>query len=694
MKHHKCWFSLAALAITLILALPLAGPALPAQAAVPWSQDPGPLSLESERYVTDTWVVKDGGTYEMWYSHGSTSLSISGIAQGITTLLTDAILTDLANFDLDGLLNDMAAIDIDALWDFLIAGAGIIGYATSADGISWTVVDPQVLGAGGTIFDSVGTPTVVKNGPTDYEMWYSHPRGALTKVELQAILADLDDGDVAVRKAALLDLLNSPVDTVIGYATSADGSNWTVVDPQVLAGDRVGLWDAVTAPCVVKTGGAYEMWHTYANINLVEADLDAILNDIANFDISDLMNILDSAFTRIGYSTSADGINWTAIDPAVLAGTNGIWDSVGTPSVVRNGSSYEMWYAHARSDLTGTDIQNLLAEIPGMGLSALFDLLEIPDINQFLIDVTDLIDNGLDTVKAILSDTGTRIGYATSADGATWTVQNSNALSGATASPWSSVAFPRVVYGTGVYEMWFTQGIDVLSAQNVVDVLQGDILPLGYATGFNLVAETSSSLGVDGGNIAIVVVNIDSAKNSFTGAPVSIPGGVSAYSALATFNPTGIELIDISGFSPFDGIVFDLGAGTFAVATVTPPTQPADTTVANIAPRLLGDALTQYDLTIAFQIIQANTPPEMNVTEEGSTTLTFLRGDASGNGTVSIADALAIAQYLVGIRTVDQIEPINAAGVVHGGAGGDTISIADALAIAQYLVGLRDANYE
>lgn len=78
----------------------------------------------------------------------------------------------------------------------------------------------------------------------------------------------------------------------------------------------------------------------------------------------------------------------------------------------------------------------------------------------------------------------------------------------------------------------------------------------------------------------------------------------------------------------------------------------------------------------------------------------FLRGDARADGTVNIADALFIAQYLVGLRPacttiVDTtcLHSSNAASVRHDDDF-DKITIADALFIAQFLVGLRDASYD
>ena len=75
------------------------------------------------------------------------------------------------------------------------------------------------------------------------------------------------------------------------------------------------------------------------------------------------------------------------------------------------------------------------------------------------------------------------------------------------------------------------------------------------------------------------------------------------------------------------------------------------------------------------------------------------RGDARSDGVINIADALFIAQYLVGLRPVctdvvdnSCLHSVNTASVRQDAAF-DEKTIADALFIAQYLVGLRDEIY-
>ena len=84
------------------------------------------------------------------------------------------------------------------------------------------------------------------------------------------------------------------------------------------------------------------------------------------------------------------------------------------------------------------------------------------------------------------------------------------------------------------------------------------------------------------------------------------------------------------------------------------------------------------------------------ITPEGTIVKTYRLGDAKPDGTLNIADALFIAQYLAGLREIgegaDFVHAINAASIKQDGLF-DKINIADVLFIAQRLVGLRDVCF-
>lgn len=244
----------AAMVSSLILAIaPVANQGTSVQAAGPTWTDGGVITLDSQLYVTDAWVLKDGSTYRMWYTRGKTDLTIAELRDELGGLNFDEILDDLANQDLEELLDDLAALDADAVLNFLDATTTVIGYATSTNGIDWTVRDDEVLaGSSDGLWSSVGLPCVILNSATDYQMWYTRGETDLTRATLQDILDDLD-GDADARKAAILDLLDS-METVIGYATwDGDTSDydWTAVNGDVFHGDD-NWFSSVADPSVIK----------------------------------------------------------------------------------------------------------------------------------------------------------------------------------------------------------------------------------------------------------------------------------------------------------------------------------------------------------------------------------------------------------------------------------------------------------
>ena len=210
----------------------------------------------------------------------------------------------------------------------------------------------------------------------------------------------------------------------------------------------------------------------------------------------------------------------------------------------------------------------------------------------------------------------------------------------------------------------------------------------------SLVAETSVSQAKDGDGVVVVKVNIDRSKDPSTGNATEIPGGIGSYTAMAVASGSGIKFITVRGVSPFNSPSFNATTGVFSVAVVSSPPQADNTTVAKVVSILTGNTTTLYNLTIAFQVISAAGEPGLNIPEEHPNYIVLLRGDADNSGHISIVDALAIQQYLVGQLVLGGINPLNAASPNHDGVDGDKISVVDALAIQQYLVGQLNAYFE
>ena len=210
--------------------------------------------------------------------------------------------------------------------------------------------------------------------------------------------------DIATIKSALASLAGlstltisgyvSSISTTVKYATSPDGVTWTdgggVTFPTT-------TWDQfISSVNVIKDGSTYKMWYTGFTVNaldlqnvfialsnaassLTSADTAILFGDIVNGDIvglksklsslslkTPILNILTSALTfasdsapQIGYASSSDGTTWTkyASNPVMKTDQSGDWDNLGvmTPSVIKNGSTYQMWYTGINANLVSME---------------------------------------------------------------------------------------------------------------------------------------------------------------------------------------------------------------------------------------------------------------------------------------------------------------------------------------------------
>lgn len=194
-------------------------------------------------------IMQDGSLYKMWYSGGP---------------------------------------DGDGPWQ--------TGYATSTDGLDWTIYPGNpVLQAGGVgdwdEMESDG-PTVILDGGV-YKMWF---HGC--------------NGDYSICS--------------IGYATSTNGIDWTKYGSNpVLTPGISGTWDAgaIVWPYAVKNGGAYYLWY--------------------------------DSNGQIGLATSSDGISWTKSisNPVLTTGWDG--SGVGGQTILLEGSTYKMWFRSGTGENIG-----------------------------------------------------------------------------------------------------------------------------------------------------------------------------------------------------------------------------------------------------------------------------------------------------------------------------------------------------
>jgi hypothetical protein len=162
-----------------------------------------------------------------------------------------------------------------------------------------------------------------------------------------------------------------------------------------------GAWDELeaNAPAVIKEAGVYKMWYHGCTEGY--------------------------GTCAIGYAISPDGKNWTKhAENPVLEGGTGEWDEgmAASPAVIRNGSSYEMWYwgmggigratSHDGTQWTKDASNPVLTEgWNGMSVGQPFVLLEGGTYRMWLR-------------QGLPSDSS--IGYAESSDGIHWTLSPCN----------------------------------------------------------------------------------------------------------------------------------------------------------------------------------------------------------------------------------------------------------------------------
>ncbi|RLF26815.1 MAG: hypothetical protein DRN14_06255, partial [Thermoplasmata archaeon] len=242
-------------------------------------------------------MIYDGGTYKMWY-HGydghNTRIGYATSADGITWTKQGSAVLDIGgpnDFDSFGVSQPWVIKDGSTYKMWYTASDGLhlrIAYATSNDGITWTKQGSAVLDLGpyGAFDDSgVGAPTVVKDSV--YRMWYIGNDGTHNR---------------------------------IGYATSTDGITWSRANNGEAVMKLGSTFDAqgLGSPSVLVFNGVYEMYYHGSN----------------------------GVSQQIGYATSRDGIQWERSSSPVLRPSQSGFDWKGTrsPSYIREGTTLKMWY--------------------------------------------------------------------------------------------------------------------------------------------------------------------------------------------------------------------------------------------------------------------------------------------------------------------------------------------------------------
>lgn len=222
-----------------------------------------------------------------------------------------------------------------------------------------------------------------------------------------------------------------------------------------------------------------------------------------------------------------------------------------------------------------------------------------------------------------------------------------------------------------------------------------------------ILAETGLTADLDAGNGG-VFASIDLIKDGSG----PLPGTqIASYVANVTFTASEVLATDCQPHPPLDVsptcLIGNGGNGAPAdtvnlAGSGTPLVAPLD--LAFVALRLLGANDVSVDVTLTFTNITDSLGS--TIAQETPSIRTFLREDALADGSISISDALFIAQHLVDQIArpagdgAGEIHPVNAASVSHdlvggqSGTGVDIITVGDAVLLAQLLVGNVDEFYD
>jgi predicted GH43/DUF377 family glycosyl hydrolase len=434
---------------------------------------PGSPGEWDESHVSAPSVLlnQTSGTYWMWYGGADSTpdpmvrIGLAFSQDGISwTKYDDPSTTTAPYSESDPVLNlgtggnwdDYRVTDPHVLYDsddglFKMWFSGVtpwvsrLGYAFSADGISWTKSpsNPIMSPAGGWESLNLGSPSVLKDGSL-FRMWYMGTTGVSPEIGL----AESNDGVSWIRyggnpvisgstsfwdKEGIIGVFvmedvgrlrmwyggggeGDPVK--IGHATSQDGIDWTKrgANP-ALEGGPSGSWDENRAwdPFVLENLGEYMMWYSSETSN------------------------------SIGYANSSDGVTWNKYpaNPVLSPGAPGSWESVNVmnPSVLYENGIYRMWYYGNSGPGTGligyaTSTDGITWDRPVVGLISFGGNTD----NNIVLDQGSPGDFDAGGVYAphVMKDgnlykmwyTGWNgrgeIGYATSTDGLDWVKYSEN----------------------------------------------------------------------------------------------------------------------------------------------------------------------------------------------------------------------------------------------------------------------------
>jgi len=175
----------------------------------------------------------------------------------------------------------------------------------------------------------------------------------------------------------------------------------------------------------------------------------------------------------IGLATSTDGTTWTKNPDNPRLSPSESWEGtdVGRPAVIKDGAIYKMWYSSGDTKIgyatssDGVSWTKYAANPIMTGAAGTWDANGVA--GPFVLKVS-----ANDYRMWYQNQEATGIGYATSADGIAWTKHSGAVLTPASGGAWDNlqIADPDVLYDGTTFRMWYSSCSDQY------------IYQIGYAT--------------------------------------------------------------------------------------------------------------------------------------------------------------------------------------------------------------------
>ncbi|UCH62642.1 MAG: T9SS type A sorting domain-containing protein [Fidelibacterota bacterium] len=396
----------------------------------------------------------------------------------------------ISRFAMLGIIFVLAPASVCAQFEWTHTNQPVLGYGSDGQWDNYSAGFPVVIKDGDTLrmwyggsdvdIDAGGTANIGYAFSLDGISWNRYPGNPVMSAELVwegghvYPTAVIKDGDIL--KMWYAGSISTSWPVAIGYATSVDGINWNRRPDPVFQAGPSQAWDSeIGFMNIIKDAGSgYKMWYSG------RAGYPSLI--------------------QIGLATSIDGIHWAKYDNATTTGTlyaesdpvlkvggSGAWDyqRVFGPAVLPTDTGYEMWYAGAwyPSDAGSIQVVGYATSADGISWTKWLDnpvIRSYPEWGHYYITGTALKLGGFYHLWYMsLNSEGKRmrIGYATS-DTSLIAIEDHSGLTPSTFSLHPAYPNPFNPMSTIRYDLPQTSNVSLI----VYDILGREITRLleGY----------------------------------------------------------------------------------------------------------------------------------------------------------------------------------------------------------------------